>query len=60
MRRGLDCQLDLLHYNTDTLRYSAHTLQLTTVDHNTRLATAPQPVFRCNRPLWHPLPTQTF
>jgi hypothetical protein len=27
--------------------YSAHTLQLTTVDHNTRLATAPQPVFHC-------------
>jgi hypothetical protein len=27
--------------------YSVHTLQLTTVDHSTRLATAPQPVFPC-------------
>jgi hypothetical protein len=35
MRRGLDLQLDLLDYNTDTFSYSAHTLQLTTVDHNT-------------------------
>jgi hypothetical protein len=36
-RRVLDCQLDLLDY-------SVHTLQ-----HNTRLATAPQPVFHCNQ-----------
>jgi hypothetical protein len=36
-RRVLDSQLDLLDY-------SVHTLQ-----HNTRLATAPQPVFHCNQ-----------
>jgi hypothetical protein len=36
-RRVLDCQLDLLDY-------SVHTSQ-----HNTRLATAPQPVFYCNQ-----------
>jgi hypothetical protein len=57
---GSDCQLDSLDHNTDTLSYSAHTLQLTTVDHSTRLATAPQPVFHCNQLLWHPLPTLTF
>jgi hypothetical protein len=45
----LDCQLDLLGYQSVTLSYSAHILQLTTVDHNTRLATAPQPVFHCNQ-----------
>jgi hypothetical protein len=60
MRWGLVCQLDLLDHNTDTLSYSAHTLQLTTVDHNTRLATAPQPVFHWNQLLWHSLPTLTL
>jgi hypothetical protein len=30
-----------------THSYSVHTLQLTTVDHNTRLATVLQPVFHC-------------
>jgi hypothetical protein len=40
-RRGLDWQLNLLGSNTVTHYYSVHTLQLTTVDHNTRLATAP-------------------
>jgi hypothetical protein len=44
----LDCQLELLDYQSVTLSYSAHILQLTTVDHSTRLATAPQPVFHCN------------
>jgi hypothetical protein len=58
MRRGLDCQLDLLDYNTDTLSYSAHTLQLTTVDHNTRLETVPQPVFHCNHS--YGIPCQLF
>jgi hypothetical protein len=32
-----------LHSITVTVYYSANTLQLTTVDHNTRLAKAPQP-----------------
>jgi hypothetical protein len=41
-----------------THSYSVHTLQLTTVDHNTRLATAPQPV-PLQPLLWHPLPTAT-
>jgi hypothetical protein len=60
IRRGLDCQLDLLDHNIDTLTYSAQTLQLTTVDHNARLATAPQPVLHCNQLLWLPLPTLTL
>jgi hypothetical protein len=46
-----------------THSYSVHTLQLTAVDHNTRLATAPQPVsLHClllaESSLFSQLPTQ--
>jgi hypothetical protein len=55
MRRGLDCQLDLLDHTQLQLQcITLYTLYNTTVDHNTRLETAPQPVFHCNQLLWHP------
>jgi hypothetical protein len=52
MRPVLDWQLDLLDTVTDTLNYSVHTSRFTTVDLNTRLATAPQPVFHCTVFSW--------
>jgi hypothetical protein len=50
MRRGLDCQVDLLDHTQLQLQcITMYTLYNTTVDHNTRLAMAPQPVFHCNQ-----------
>jgi hypothetical protein len=55
IRQGLDWQRDLLDHTQLQLQcVTMYTLYNTTVDHNTRLATAPQPVFHCNQLCWLP------
>jgi hypothetical protein len=47
---GVGLTTGFIGLHTVTVYYSVHTLQLTAVDHNTRLATTPQPVFHCTVP----------
>jgi hypothetical protein len=54
-KTGIGFTTGFIRSHTVTHNYSVYTLQLTTVDHNTRLATAPQPVFHCTVFFWRSL-----